>query len=375
MRKKSPNRKRARKRKVRNISETDRKLVKMAQDVLRQIEKGHPPSVEIPQRGLSNVIFDDDSRILKMGDKTSKRSFLNIAHTRKFMQTMLVASYAQKLVNDDKHAGIRELYYALKHSVGSSKENTFEEQGESNIIIEDLERMLDLLREQMNLTADRRGFIYGDIEIFDSGDRFNASKLGRGGWAVPGNIEDIKLKKSNVDYVLVVETAAMSDRLIEEKFPKDNNCLLVACQGQAPRGIRRLLSRLHLEMDLPVVVFTDGDPYGWYIYSTIKQGSINLAYLSNTLSVPKAKFVGMTMDDIETYDLKGVTEKLKDLDKKRIEEELKYPWFQNRKWQKQLQKCKKMGVRIEQQALANKSLEFVAKEYLPEKIENKNFLP
>jgi len=356
-------------------SEINAKLVELAQAVLAQLEEERPPAIHIPQRGLSNVFFDDGERILRLGDKTSKRSFLNIAHTKKFMQTMLVAEYAKRLVADDKHAGIRELYYALKHSIAKSKENTFEDQNESNIIIEDLERTLDVLREQLNLTADRRGFIYGDIEIRDSGDRFNASKLGRGGWAVPGNIEDITFKKANVDYILAVETAAMSDRLIEEKFPVQNNCLLVACQGQAPRGIRRLLSRLHVEMNLPVVVFTDGDPYGWYIYSTIKQGSINLAYLSNTLSVPEAQFVGMTMDDIETYELGGVTEKLKDLDKKRIEEELKYPWFQNRKWQKQLNKCKKMGVRIEQQALANKSLEFVAKEYLPEKIESKNFLP
>jgi len=33
-----------------------------------------------------------------------------------------------------------------------------------------------------------------------------------------------------------------------------------------------------------------------------------------------------------------------------------------------------MGVRVEQQALASQSLEFVANEYLPQKIENENFL-
>jgi DNA topoisomerase-6 subunit A len=33
------------------------------------------------------------------------------------------------------------------------------------------------------------------------------------------------------------------------------------------------------------------------------------------------------------------------------------------------------GVRIEQQALANKSLDFVAKKYLPEKMEKEDFLP
>jgi len=36
---------------------------------------------------------------------------------------------------------------------------------------------------------------------------------------------------------------------------------------------------------------------------------------------------------------------------------------------------KKKGVRIKQQALASKSLEFVAEEYLPRKIENGVLLP
>jgi len=83
----------------------------------------------------------------------------------------------------------------------------------------------------------------------------------------------------------------------------------------------------------------------------------------------------MTMDDIEDYSLQKVTEKLKDMDKKRINEIMEYEWFKNKDWQEQMKKCLKLGVRIEQQALANKSLEFVAKEYLPQKIENEVFLP
>ena len=206
-----------------------------------------------------------------------------------------------------------------------------------------------------------------------------------GGWAVPGTVEHLQFVEVNVDYALVVETAAMADRLIEEKFPKKENALIIATQGQASRGVRRLIHRLHYEEGLPIIVFTDGDPYGWYIYSTIKQGSINLAYLSDKLATPEAKFVGMTMDDIKRYGLENVTEKLKGIppnkkggptgDYKRILEEMEYPWFQNREWQRQLKMAVKMGVRIEQQALANKSLEFVAKRYLPEKINNGELLP
>jgi DNA topoisomerase-6 subunit A len=99
-----------------------------------------------------------------------------------------------------------------------------------------------------------------------------------------------------------------------------------------------------------------------------------LAAHSEFLSVPDAKYIGMTLDDVETYDLKNVTEKMKEADIKRAEEMMEYPWFKNEGWQRQLKKALTMKIRIEQQALANKSLDFVATRYLPEKIKKKDFL-
>jgi DNA topoisomerase VI subunit A/intein/homing endonuclease len=245
----------------------------------------------------------------------------------------------------------------------------------SDPIIEDLERSLDVLREQMNLTADRKGYLYGNIKIVDAGDTINCAKLGRGGYGIPSTVEDLEFAEVKADFALVIETAAMYERLIEEGFAKKNNAILVATQGQAARGVRRLIHRLSNEAKLPVTVFTDGDPYGYYIYSVIKMGSINLAYLSSDLGTPNCKFIGMTMTDIERYGLEKVTEKLKDLDVKRIKEEMGYAWFKDKRWQLELKKMLKGGVRIEQQALANKSLEFVAKKYLPDKISREDFLP
>ncbi len=54
---------------------------------------------------------------------------------------------------------------------------------------------------------------------------------------------------------------------------------------------------------------------------------------------------------------------------------MKYAWFKDKRWQLELKKMLKGGVRIEQQALANKSLEFVAEKYLPDKISREDFLP
>ena len=120
---------------------------------------------------------------------------------------------------------------------------------------------------------------------------------------------------------------------------------------------------------------TDGDPYGWYIYSVVKQGSMALAAHSDFMAVPHAHYIGMTLEDIETYGLKNVTERMKDGDVKRAKEMMGYPWFKNKPWQKELKKAIHDKVRIEQQALANKSLSFVAEKYLPEKIKKRDFLP
>ena len=351
------------------------RLTSLGDDVVKQLSKRRSPNLVLPTRGLTNVFFDEKAQLLRLGRKTSTRNFLNVAHTRKFMQTLLIGALCKRLATSSKHASLRECYYQLKHTIEGTKENTFEDQSESDPIIEDIERMLDTLRESLNLAADRKGYLYGNVTIEDAGDKINCSKLGTGGWGIPSNVEGIKFSKVDAKYALVIETAAMFERLIEEKYAKKNNCLLIATQGQASRGIRRIIHRLSEEKNLPIYVFTDGDPYGYYIYSVIKMGSINLAYLSDKLGTPKCKFVGMSMTDIEKYDLQKVTERLKDLDKKRIKEEMQYPWFQNKEWQKELKLMLKGGMRIEQQALANKSLEFVAEEYLPKKIKAGEFLP
>ena len=47
--------------------------------------------------------------------------------------------------------------------------------------------------------------------------------------------------------------------------------------GQATRGARRLLQRMAKELNIPVYVLVDNDPWGLYIYSVLKQGSINFS--------------------------------------------------------------------------------------------------
>ena len=351
-----------------------------AENMVKQIGKLEDPEFRTMQRGKSNVLWDEKKGFLELGEKEVSRTFLNIAHARKFMQTSMIMAKTREYLEHNKTASIREIYYELKHTVADTKENTFEGQDESDPIIVDLEHSVDTIREKLNLHANPKGTLYGDITLLDRmhhNDKFNASKLGRGGWSIMSRVEpeEIEIVDSNAEYLLVCETEAIYERLIEEGYPKENKCILIGIGGQAARGARRLIHRIHNELDLPTIVFTDGDPYGWYIYSVVKQGSMALAAHSEFMSVPEAKYVGMTIDDVKEYKLEAVTERMTDGDIKRAKEMLAYPWFQNKEWQDQLKKALDQKIRIEQQALANKRLDFVATHYLPEKIKSKHFLP
>ena len=189
-----------------------------------------------------------------------------------------------------------------KHTIKGYKENTFDEQVESDPIIEDLEVGLDALREELHLFANKKGSMVGPMVIVDSGDEIDLSRMGSGGWSVPSITEEyvIEFKKNEAEFVMLVEKEAVWHRLNEDKFWRKHKCLLLTCGGQATRGARRLIQRLSNELKLPVYVLVDNDPWGLYIYSVVKQGSISLAYESMRMACPKARYLGLRTRDFKT---------------------------------------------------------------------------
>jgi DNA topoisomerase-6 subunit A len=194
---------------------------------------------------------------------------------------------------------------------------------------------------------------------------------------VPSIVEDhvIKFKKCDAEYILLVEKDAVWRRLNEDKFWRDNRCVLLHGQGMAPRGVRRLVYRMHHELELPVYVLVDNDPWGFYIYSVVKQGSINLAYESVRMAVPDARFVGLSSADRTRFELPdNVTIKLDETDERRAKQMLAYPWFKKRAWQKEIKTMLRAGVKLELEALSAKGISFISEEYLPRKIADRQWL-
>ncbi|MEM7816181.1 MAG: DNA topoisomerase IV subunit A [Candidatus Aenigmatarchaeota archaeon] len=352
-------------------------LIRLAKGVIEQIERMENPDIKLPIRTLSNIYFDEKHNLIRLGNKVSHRTYLNIAHTRKFMQTLMVAAECKKIIEQGVTISIRDLYYALKRTIPETKENTFEEQEESDPIIEDIEAALNTLRERLHLKADRKGYLAGPIVINDSGDEIDGTKMGSSGWAIPSNVEPEIIKLDNsADFVLVIEKDAVWQRLNEDKFWKKHNCIIITGKGQPDRGTRRIINRLHKEFKLPIYVLTDADPWGYYIYSVIKQGSINLSFLSDRLGTPDAKFIGLTTQDVKKYKIaSNVTIKLNQGDIKRTNEMLNYIWFKPKEWQYELKHMLEVGYKLELEALSSKSIKFISETYLPDKIARKDFLP
>jgi DNA topoisomerase-6 subunit A len=350
----------------------------LADDVVEAAGRGRAPYVDIPSRSLSNVRFNQSKRIIEMGSGTSRRELFNLSQARSYMQTLLVGSGCKQLIEQGKTTSIRGLFYLLKHTIEGTREETFDTQSECDPVIEDVEVTLDAMREELHLYAKNAGAMVGPITLVDSGDEIDCARMGSGGYSIPSIVEPeiVQFKKNNAKFILHVEKDTVWRRFNEDKFWRTHNCILTHGGGQPPRGVRRMLHRLHHELSLPVYCLLDNDPWGYYIYSVLKQGSINLAYESRRMAIPAARFLGLRSSDYVRCQLSpSVQIKLNDQDIKRARQIAQYPWFANKKaWQKEIELMLKNGFKLEVEALISKEISYVTEEYVPARLTEGNFL-
>lgn len=357
---------------------TSTKLTNLAQNIVDAVHDDKEPEMDVPVRAASNTNWNAKKRILEMGDNVSQRQLFNLGQARKFMQTLLHSTSVQDLIEQDKTSSLRGMFYKSLHTIEGTKEKTFDDQTESDTILEDLEVSLGSLREELHIFAKKRGTMVGNITVIDSGDEINCRKMGSGGYAIPSICEPdvIQFKDVKADFILHVEKDTVWQRFNEDRFWETHNCILTEGSGQPTRGVRRMLHRLHTEHKLPVYCLLDCDPWGHYIYSVIKQGSISLAFESQRLAIPEAKFLGIRAIDYERCDLSDdVKIALNDRDITRAKQIAAYPWFEkDKQWQKEIKKMLTNGFKMEVESLITKDISYVTETYVPERLAAKDWL-
>jgi len=352
-------------------------LKEIAQSIYDQIDTGKIPKMTLPLRTKSNIRFDPKHGVFKYGKATGARSAKKVNGALMLLRTMYVLEFLEDMIADKKSSTLREMYYI---SEGWEKAK-FSSQDESNMLAEDLEIVTACLREDFKLRPEENGAsIIGDITISEM-DRKGRLKtincrddVGDSGYGIPNNVEKEKLQliSTNAKFVVAIETGGMFDRLVENGFDDKYNAVLVHLKGQPARSTRRIIKRMNEEMRLPVVVFTDGDPWSFRIFASVAYGAIKTAHISEYLATPTAEFVGITASDITNYKLP--TDKLTDMDIRALHAELKDPRFADEYWRGEIETMLKLNKKAEQQALAKYGLDFVTDKYLPEKLTNMGVL-
>jgi len=358
--------------------ETMTKLQRLATAVAEVAKKRRDPYLDVPSRSLSNSQYNRRKRLIEMGGKTNRRELFNLNQARAYMQTILVGSGCSRLIRQGKSTSIRGLYYMLKHNIEGTKENTFEDQSESDTIIEDLEVITGAMREELHLYAEPRGSLAGPLVVIDGENELDAARMGAAGYPIPSIVEPdrLKIKRCDAKFILHVEKGTVWQRFNEDKFWQKHKCIVSHGAGQPSRGVRRMLYRLHSEYKLPVFCLLDNDPWGYYIYSVIKQGSINLAFESMRMAIPDAKFIGLRSIDFERCQLKeDVMIKLDDKDKKRAKQIASYPWFSEKKhWQAEIKQMLTNDFKLEVEALISRDISYVTEKYVPERLRDNDWL-
>ncbi len=330
-----------------------------------QMERGKFPWVEMPSRSTENIFYSPELRQYILGEKSVKRSARNIRHIRPFTQMVWAGFFASELVKNRKTSTLRDVYYSAQ-----AYEMSFKDQPESNNIITDLETATGFAREDFNVFPEERSAIFGDLTIEYTVPGYEGKQLNLmshpDGVMIGPSLVSAEFAKTGADKVIAIEKGGLFTRFVEERVHKRFNALLVLTAGQAPRATRHFIHRLNKELDLPVFIFTDGDPWGMHIAMVIISGSANAAHLRG-LTTPDAKWSGVYATDIVDYKLPS--DSLTDVDVKRLHELEKDPRYTGDLWKREIKTFLKVRKKAEQEAFSRYGLTYIVDEYLPAKLE------
>ncbi len=345
-----------------NRNETLERLYTIVDNTITKIYNTGRPSIQLPARTSSNIIWDEENDLLLLGEQIVEKQFHSLTSVADLTRLMRVLEIVNELLIKDIHATKREIFY--------TDVKLFTEQKNSDKSIEDVAAMLYTTRNSTHIVASAKGMCVGRLRIRDRNDIIDLEGLGSGGWMISPMLDNIEIIESDAEFILVVEKDAAMIRLAEDRFWKKYPCIILTAKGAADIATRMFLKRLSKELNLPVFSLVDSDPYGHYIHSVYLRGSKRLSYESPFLATPNIKLLGVLTRDLDKYKIpEEVRLPMKPMDVKRTKELLKEDFVKkNKQWEIDLSLALKLKKKAEIQALSQHGFEFLTNTYLPEKL-------
>lgn len=301
--------------KIRDLKmDIPKEAIRIAEQMLKDLEASKRPVLEAVKCSLDNSFYDPKVGYLTPGDK-SVRTELNVSSVQKLARVVFVLEILLRNLDIGAVNTKRELYYIAKGLIKGNnqlKPLDFEDQDESDSIIDFIGDMLRVYREELNCYAnDRGGQTYSQqlvvTETLPDGEKaeVDLGSLGTTPFQPKNRPQALKLKaRKKIDFCLVVESEGTAGTLATMGFTKRNNCILMGAQGVPSNGVRGWCKLIEDQLEVPMYFFGDLDAYTLQnIFRTLKAGSAASLIRNSDFSAPDVRFLGVLPEDVKKYDL------------------------------------------------------------------------
>ena len=286
----------------------------VCEQMLKDLEHARRPVLEAVKCSLDNSLYNPRVGFLTPGDKRV-RTELNVSSVQKLSRTVFMLEILLNNIQTGAVNTKRELYYMAKGLVKSDNELRpldFDEQTESDSVIDFICDLLTVYREEMNCFAnDRGGQTYSQClavtETLPDGTKttVDLKNLGTAPFQPKNRPQSLRLKATKkIEFCLVVESEGTANTLVANGFARRNNSIVMGAQGVPSNAVRGWCKTIQDQLKVPIYFFGDLDAYTLQnIYRTLKAGSAASLIRNSDFSAPDVRFLGVLPEDVKKYDL------------------------------------------------------------------------
>lgn len=200
------------------LDEIEATVLKVANSIL----EGHGFNFDVPNRSKGNQMYVAELDRIVLRESVSKRDFSLVSQCRKTTITMRILGLIHQLCTKQIHVTKRDLFY--------TDVKLFEDQAQSDLILDDLACMLGCTRSSLHVVASEKGVVVGRLQFREDGDPIDCTRMGVGGKAIPPNVDKVDNIRSDTLFILLVEKDAAFMRLAEDRFYNTYPCIILTAK-------------------------------------------------------------------------------------------------------------------------------------------------
>jgi meiotic recombination protein SPO11 len=308
------------------------------------------------------LILDSNTTLITRDDKSEN---VDNRNARQLLSTLKVMRSIYELKQLNLTCTSREIYYM--HA------EFFRDQKESDLAIKRITNLLAVSRHELGILASSKGQYCGPLFTKKSPTNDLITPI-----SIPGEAltEDLEMRTANATFILVVEKDSIFQRLVEDRFHVQHNCIMITGRGFPDLATRAFLKQIYVSTQgtIPIFGLSDYNPFGMAIMLCYREGSITRDE-TKAYKVPLL-WVGMRYSDLINFELPRAS-----LQPNTETDEAKLRSLENDSrlqsepaWLKEIEFFKSHHSKMELEGILTKGISFFSSVYLPTKLHHQDWI-